>query len=142
MNTKAVSELVHKLGRILIDVAEVVVIIFMGLLIILTVYVAFKDIWMELQGMSTTTIQILVNDVLMIVIYAEILRSILIIRGMGGEGFLSQLSDVVFIVAIREVLVYAITGKSMDILVAAFSLLIVTLVIYLIRTRIEKTGYS
>lgn len=142
MNTEAVSELVHKLGRILIDVAEVIVIIFMGLLIILTVYVAFKDIWMELHSMTATTIQILVNDILMIIIYAEILRSILIIRGMGGEGFLSQLSDVIFIVAIREILVYSITGKSMDILAVAFSLLIVTLVIYLIRTKIEKTGCS
>ncbi|AFL66384.1 phosphate-starvation-inducible PsiE family protein [Desulfurococcus amylolyticus] len=139
MNSKAISESIYKLGRILIDVAEVIVIIFIGLLIILTVYVTFKDIWMELHGMTATTIQILVNDILMIIIYAEILRSILIIWEMRGEGFLSQLSDVVFIVAIREILVYAITGKSMDILLAVFSLLIVTLAIYLIRTRIEKT---
>ncbi|ACL10842.1 Putative uncharacterized protein [Desulfurococcus amylolyticus 1221n] len=140
MNSKAISKSVYKLGRILIDVAEVIVIIFIGLLIILTVYITFKDILMELHGMTATTIQILVNDILMIIIYAEILRSILIIWEMRGEGFLSQLSDVAFIVAVREILVYAITGKSMDILLAVFSLLIVTLAIYLIKTRIEKTG--
>ncbi|WP_276813973.1 phosphate-starvation-inducible PsiE family protein [Desulfurococcus amylolyticus] len=140
MNSKAISESVYKLGRILIDVAEVIVIIFIGLLIILTVYITFKDILMELHGMTAATIQILVNDILMIIIYAEILRSILIIWEMRGEGFLSQLSDVAFIVAVREILVYAITGKSMDILLAVFSLLIVTLAIYLIKTRIEKTG--
>ncbi|MGC8953948.1 MAG: phosphate-starvation-inducible PsiE family protein [Desulfurococcus sp.] len=140
MNNKAISKSVYKLGRILIDVAEVIVIIFIGLLIILTVYITFKDILMELHGMTAATIQILVNDILMIIIYAEILRSILIIWEMRGEGFLSQLSDVAFIVAVREILVYAITGKSADILLAVFSLLIVTLAIYLIKTRIEKTG--
>jgi len=100
-----------------------------------TIYVAVKDLAMVFPDFTLANIQV-VNDVFTIIIYAEVLRSILILRRGREIGFLIPLSEVGFIVVVKEILVSAITRGPLEVLLSAPSLLVTAVTIYIVRVKV------
>jgi len=69
-----------KLGEYLIDFIEAAAIILASILVVSTIYVAVKDLVVVFPDFTLVNIQVVVNDVFTIIIYAEVLRSILVLR--------------------------------------------------------------
>jgi len=126
-----------KLGEYLIDFIEVVTIILTSILVVSTIYVAIKDLAVVFPDFTLTNIQVVVNDVFTIIIYAEVLRSILILRKGREIGFLIPLSEVGFIVVVKEILVSAITRGALEVLLSALSLLVIAVTIYIVRVKVH-----
>jgi len=126
-----------KLGEYLIDFIEVVTIILTSILVVSTIYVAVKDLVVVFPDFTLTSIQVVVNDVFTIIIYAEVLRSILVLRKGREVGFLIPLSEVGFIVVVKEILVSAITRGALEVLLSALSLLVIAVTIYIVRVKVH-----
>jgi len=126
-----------KLGEYLIDFIEVVTIILTSILVVSTIYVAVKDLALVFPDFTLTNIQVVVNDVFTIIIYAEVLRSILVLRKGREVGFLIPLSEVGFIVVVKEILVSAITRGALEVLLSALSLLVIAVTIYVVRVKVH-----
>jgi len=126
-----------KLGEYLIDFIEVVTIILTSILVASTIYVAIKDLAVVFPDFTLVNIQVVVNDVFTIIIYAEVLRSILILRRGREIGFLIPLSEVGFIVVVKEILVSAITRGALEVLLSALSLLVIAVTIYIVRVKVH-----
>jgi len=126
-----------KLGEYLIDFIEVVTIILTSILVVSTIYVAVKDLAVVFPDFTLVNIQVVVNDVFTIIIYAEVLRSILILRKGREVGFLIPLSEVGFIVVVKEILVSAITRGALEVLLSALSLLVIAVTIYVVRVKVH-----
>jgi len=121
----------------LIDFIEVVTIILTSILVVSTIYVAVKDLVVVFPDFTLTSIQVVVNDVFTIIIYAEVLRSILVLRKGREVGFLIPLSEVGFIVVVKEILVSAITRGALEVLLSALSLLVIAVTIYIVRVKVH-----
>jgi len=126
-----------KLGEYLIDFIEVTAIILTSILVVSTIYVAVKDLVVVFPDFTLTNIQVVVNDVFTIIIYAEVLRSILVLRKGREVGFLIPLSEVGFIVVVKEILVSAITRGALEVLLSALSLLVIAVTIYVVRVKVH-----
>jgi len=126
-----------KLGEYLIDFIEVVTIILTSILVVSTIYVAVKDLAVVFPDFTLVNIQVVVNDVFTIIIYAEVLRSILVLRKGREVGFLIPLSEVGFIVVVKEILVSAITRGALEVLLSALSLLVIAVTIYVVRVKVH-----
>jgi len=126
-----------KLGEYLIDFIEVATIILTSILVVSTIYVAVRDLAVVFPDFTLTNIQVVVNDVFTIIIYAEVLRSILVLRKGREVGFLIPLSEVGFIVVVKEILVSAITRGALEVLLSALSLLVIAVTIYVVRVKVH-----
>lgn len=126
-----------RLSGVMVGVIELIVVVLVGVLTVLTIYVTIRDILVLLENPASTGIQVLVTDIFTIIIYAEIIRSMSILSGKLGKSMLSSLAEIGFIVAVREALLTALTGKPMDLLVSSLSLLVATVVVYIVEDRLQ-----
>jgi len=129
---------VLKFGERLIDFIEVVAIVFVSILVAATTYVTIRDLVVVFPDFTLVSIQAVVNDVFTIIIYAEVLRSILALRRGREIGFLIPLSEVGFVVVVKEILVSAITRGPYEVLLSALSLLVIAATIYVVRVKIRS----
>lgn len=131
----SVKRLVHYLieyGRLLILAVDIVIIIVMTVLIGLTTIIIVRDIisiW-NYQSMSIGELQITINDVFLLIVFAEIIRSIIVGRRQP-EMYLVAIAEVGFVISIREVIASVVRGSKIDILYASISSLILAIVLLL-----------
>jgi len=79
-----------------------------------------------------------VNDVFLVIIFTEILRSVLAARRRGEVAYILVLAEVGFVVVFREILRAAIMGTPIDVLLFVVALMVVSITIYVLKV---KVGY-
>lgn len=89
------------------------------------------DLGMEIVKVT----DIIVNDVFMLIIMAELIRFILALRSKP-RGRVVWLAEVGLIVSIREVIVASISKEAFNLLLSAIASLVLALVIWIGRMRI------
>ncbi len=129
------KKLIHYMveyGRMLILAVDIVIITVMTILICLTTVIIVRDIigvW-NYEAVSIGELQITVNDVFLLIVFAEIIRSIIVGRRQP-EMYLVAIAEVGFVISIREVIASVVRGSKIDILYASVSSLILAIVLFL-----------
>ncbi len=132
MSMKRIVYYLVEYGRLLILAVDIVIITVMTVLIGLTTIIIVRDIisiW-NYQSVSIGELQITVNDVFLLIVFAEIIRSIIVGRRQP-EMYLVAIAEVGFVISIREVIASVVRGSKIDILYASISSLILAIVLLL-----------
>ncbi len=132
MSVKRIVHYLVEYGRLLILAVDIVIITVMTILIGLTTIIIVRDIisiW-NYQSVSIGELQITVNDVFLLIVFAEIIRSIIVGRRQP-EMYLVAIAEVGFVISIREVIASVVRGSKIDILYASISSLILAIVLLL-----------
>ncbi len=132
MSVKRIVHYLVEYGRLLILAVDIVIITVMTILIGLTTIIIVRDIisiW-NYQSVSIGELQITVNDVFLLIVFAEIIRSIIVGRRQP-EMYLVAIAEVGFVISIREVIASVVRGSKIDILYASVSSLILAIVLLL-----------
>ncbi|NPA99233.1 MAG: hypothetical protein GXO43_07630 [Crenarchaeota archaeon] len=150
MSVKKLIHYIVEYGRMLILAVDIVIIAVMSILIGLTTVIIVRDIigvW-NYQAVSIGELQITVNDVFLLIVFAEIIRSIIVGRRQP-EMYLVAIAEVGFVISIREVIASVVRGSKFDILYASISSLILAVVLLLMyryvlphRGSIRKSSSS
>jgi len=131
----SIKKLIHYMveyGRMLILAVDIVIITVMTILVCLTTVIIVRDImsvW-NYEAVSIGELQITVNDVFLLIVFAEIIRSIIVGRRQP-EMYLVAIAEVGFVISIREVIASVVRGSKIDILYASISSLILAIVLLL-----------
>ncbi len=147
----SIKKLIHYMveyGRMLILAVDIVIITVMTILVCLTTVIIVRDImgvW-NYEAVSIGELQITVNDIFLLIVFAEIIRSIIVGRRQP-EMYLVAIAEVGFVISIREVIASVVRGSKIDILYASISSLILAIVLLLMyryilphRGSLKKTG--
>ncbi len=132
MSMRKLIHYIVEYGRMLILAVDIVIIAVMSILIGLTTVIIIRDIisvW-NYQAVSIGELQITVNDVFLLIVFAEIIRSIIVGRRQP-EMYLVAIAEVGFVISIREVIASVVRGSKFDILYASISSLILAVVLLL-----------
>ncbi len=119
-------------GRHLILLVDIIIIAVMTILIFFTSIVIARDLrslW-DIERASIAELQITINDVFLLIVFAEIIRSIIVGR-RRPEMYLVGIAEVGFVIAIREVIASVVLGDKQDLLIASISSLILAIVLLL-----------
>ncbi len=129
--TKVVHYIIEY-GRRLILLVDIIIIVVMTILIFFTSIVIVRDLrslW-DIERASIAELQITINDVFLLIVFAEIIRSIIVGR-RRPEMYLVGIAEVGFVIAIREVIASVVLGEKQDLLIASISSLILAVVLLL-----------
>lgn len=127
------SRIVHYLveyGRILILIVDHIIIAVMSILILFTSIIIIRDlsnVW-SIEQATAAELQITINDVFLLIVFAEIIRSVIVGR-RRPEMYLVGIAEVGFVIAIREVIAAVVLGTKTDLILAAIASLILAVVL-------------
>lgn len=127
------SRIVHYLveyGRILILIVDHIIIAVMSILILFTSIIIVRDlsnVW-SIEQATAAELQITINDVFLLIVFAEIIRSVIVGR-RRPEMYLVGIAEVGFVIAIREVIAAVVLGTKTDLILAAIASLILAVVL-------------
>jgi len=133
---RRLEESITKLGARFIVVAELLVVALLAILIAFTIAVAFWDLTHVVAQGPTVEFQYLVNDILLIVVFVELLRSFIEAYRRGREVFVVAISEVATIVVLREVIAAVITRNTMDLLIVSIAALAMAGVLWIVTKKV------
>jgi len=104
-----------------------------------TGYTSVRDLGMVLTPYVTYAeiAELILNDVFMLIVLAEIMRFIIALRASPGTRVIG-LAEVGLIVSIREVIIASLTKEYLGLLLASIASLILTLIIWVVKARILR----
>ncbi|MCD6300529.1 MAG: hypothetical protein J7L82_00480 [Staphylothermus sp.] len=120
-------------GKLLILIVDIIIVAVMTLLIIFTTIIIVRDlshIW-TYEEATIAELQITINDVFMLIIFAEIIRSVIVGR-RRPEMYLVGIAEVGFVIAIREIIVSVVLGTKNDLILSSLASLIMAIVLMII----------
>jgi len=132
----SLSKFIHYLveyGRTLILLVDLIIVAVMTILIVFTSIIIVRDlssIW-SIEQATAAELQITINDVFLLIVFAEIIRSVIVGR-RKPEMYLVGIAEVGFVIAIREVIAAVVLGTKTDLLLAAVASLILAIVLLII----------
>jgi len=130
---------VFSLGEKCIDVIESAVVVLLIVLAALALVFTVRDLALLKPESTISEVQVLVNDVFLVIIFAEILRSVLAARKRGEVAYILVLAEVGFVVVLREILVSVVTRTPIDVLISVVALMVMSITIYVLKV---KVGYT
>jgi uncharacterized membrane protein (DUF373 family) len=131
-----VSKLIHGLveyGRYLILIVDLIIVAIMTGLIVITILILIRDlahVW-TYEKATIFELQIIVNDVFMLIVFAEIVRSVIVGR-RKPEMYLVGVAEVGFVITVREIIASVVIGTKNDLLLSTIAALLMTLVLMII----------
>lgn len=133
--SKRTAERISTFGDIFITIVEMIIIAFVIALIIVTIYYTAQDFTIVASAGTTEELQFLVNDIFMIIVLVELLRSLLAAY-KKKELHLVAVAEVGFIVIIREIVIAALSGSINDIAILSIAALIVVIILWLLLKKV------
>ncbi len=131
----------YTFGRILILTIEIVAISIVIVMIGFTAYYVVCDLLdLALEGGGVDKIQLLVSDVFLLIILAEIVRSFLEAY-RRPEMYIVGVTEVGLVVAIREIVLCAITGSLYDMLLASLAALVLAGALWILVTHVVRSSH-
>jgi len=134
-----VDRIISRVSSNVIFAVEVLVLLLVCLLIIVAGYTSVRDLRGVLTPYVTYTeiAELILNDVFMLIVLAEIMRFIIALRASPGTRVIG-LAEVGLIVSIREVIIASLTKEYLGLLLASIASLILTLIIWVVKARILR----
>ncbi|MEM1664697.1 MAG: phosphate-starvation-inducible PsiE family protein [Zestosphaera sp.] len=115
-------------------VIDVVILVALGIMIAVTTYYLVRDLGTLISYTSTINeLKLIVDYILLLFIFSELLRSVLAVR---GEEYLIVLMETAVVIAIREIYISVISKTTIDLLISSISLVAVIAGLWLIKTRV------
>lgn len=128
----------HLKARRFIDlmmyVIDIVILATLGIMIAVTTYYLVRDLGTLISYTSTVNeLKLVVDYILLLFIFSELLRSVLAVR---GEEYLIVLMETAVVIAVREIYISVISKTTIDLLISSISLIAVIVSLWLIRTKV------
>ena len=132
--TKVAKALV-RYGRGLIIIVESIIIAAISVLIVLTTYYLSRDILASYLAGSAAELQLIMNDIFLLIVYVELVRSILVAY-RRPEMYLVSIAEVGFVITVREVLAAVISKTTMDLLLASLASISFAVVLWIFYRKV------
>lgn len=114
-------------------IVDIVILAALGVMIAVTTYYLVRDLGNLISYTSTVNeLKLIVDYILLLFIFSELLRSVLAIR---GEEYLIVLMETAVVIAIREIYISVISKTTIDLLISSVSLIAVIVSLWLIKTK-------
>ncbi|MEM0244356.1 MAG: phosphate-starvation-inducible PsiE family protein [Zestosphaera sp.] len=134
MGLSATHARARKIVNIIMYVIDVVILVALGIMIAVTTYYLVRDLGTLISYTSTINeLKLIVDYILLLFIFSELLRSVLAVR---GEEYLIVLMETAVVIAIREIYISVISKTTIDLLISSISLVAVIAGLWLIKTRV------
>ncbi len=136
---RAISRLILRFGDLITTFLEGAVLITTTALAAATIFVVLRDFAsMMYVGIDMSTISALVDEVLMLIIFAEIVRSVVVSHGKP-ETYVLAIGEVGFVITIREMLAAVIMRDVYNLLLSAGAALMMAGALWIIKEHVVKT---
>lgn len=133
---RVIENAISRWGTKFITVAELLIVVLLAVLIAFTIAVSFWDLSKVVAQGPTAEFQYLVNDILLLVVFVELMRSFIEAYRRGREVIIVAIAEVAAIVVFREVVVAVITRSPMDVLVVSAASLAMAGVLWIVTKKI------
>ena len=130
-----VAKALVKYGRFLIITVEAVIIAAISVLIVLTTYYLSRDIMISYLAGSAAELQLIMNDIFLLIVYVELVRSILVAY-RKPEMYLVSIAEVGFVITVREVLASVISKTTTDVLLASLASITFAAVLWIFYRKV------
>lgn len=125
---------VKRIVNLMMYLVDVVILATLGIMIAITLYYLTRDLGQLISYASTVNeLKLIVDYILLLFIFSELLRSVLAVR---GEEYLLALMETAVVIGVREIYISVISKTTMDLLISSVSLVAVILGLWIIKTRI------
>ncbi|MEO3994052.1 MAG: phosphate-starvation-inducible PsiE family protein [Desulfurococcaceae archaeon TW002] len=102
-------------------IVDVMILAALGIMIAITTYYLARDLGTLISYTSTVNkLKLIVDYILLLFIFSELLRSVLAVR---GEEYLVVLMETAIVVAIREIFISITSKTTIDLLISSISLI-------------------
>ncbi|MEM4518449.1 MAG: phosphate-starvation-inducible PsiE family protein [Sulfolobales archaeon] len=139
LSVERVEEVVNKSSSKVLFFVEMLALILIIVVVVIASYASIRDLTIILTPYVTYVeiADLILNDIFMLIILAELIRFILALRASPGTRVIG-LAEVGLIVSIREVVIASITKEYLGILLASVASLALAFIIWLIRTKVTR----
>jgi len=130
----SIAKLMISYGRVLVIIVEIIVVAFITVLIILSTYYTARDLMTAFTG-SSRSIPLLLNDIFLLIIYAELIRSIVVGYRMP-EMYLVSIAEVGFIVIVREIIASVISANGITTAIVSSAALMFAVILWIFYGKV------
>ena len=130
-----VARVLVRYGRFLIITVEAIIIAAISVLIVLTTYYLSRDIIISYLAGSAAELQLIMNDIFLLIVYVELVRSILVAY-RRPEMYLVSIAEVGFVITVREVLAAVISKTTTDVLLASLASIAFAVVLWVFYRKV------
>ncbi len=124
-----------KYGRLLVLTVEAVIIASVTVLIGLTTYFLCRDIMKAYLLGSTAELQLIMNDIFLLIVYVELVRSI-VVAYRRPEMYLVSIAEVGFVITVREVLASVLSKTTTDVLLSSVASVAFAIVLWILYQKV------
>jgi len=124
-----------KYGRLLVLTVEAVIIASVTVLIGLTTYFLCRDIMKAYLLGSTAELQLIMNDIFLLIVYVELVRSI-VVAYRRPEMYLVSIAEVGFVITVREVLASVLSKTTTDVLLSSVASVAFAIVLWILYKKV------
>jgi len=135
LSLRLLARYLYKLGESMILLIEFMVIIATTAMTLFAAYYLVRDLSNLTLGSSIQELQILINDVFMLIIFAEIMRSI-IVSHRRPETYIVGIAEVGFVVTIREIFVSILTKTTFDLVLSSIAAVVMAVALWILRSKV------
>ncbi len=122
-------------GRALVLAVETVIIASLSVLIALTTYFLARDIMRAYSIGSVAELQLIMNDIFLLIVYVELIRSI-IAAYRRPEMYLVSIAEVGFVITVREVLASVLSKTTQDVLLSSLASIAFALILWVLYRKV------
>ncbi len=122
-------------GRALVLAVETVIIASLSVLIALTTYFLARDIMRAYSIGSVAELQLIMNDIFLLIVYVELVRSI-IAAYRRPEMYLVSIAEVGFVITVREVLASVLSKTTQDVLLSSLASIVFALILWVLYRKV------
>ncbi|HDD26380.1 MAG TPA: hypothetical protein ENF75_04745 [Acidilobales archaeon] len=122
-------------GRTLVLIVEAIIIASVSALIALTTYYLARDMMVAYRAGSVAELQLIMNDIFLLIVYVELVRSI-IVAYRRPEMYLVSIAEVGFVITVREVLASVIAKTTLDLVLASIASAVFAVVLWILYRKV------
>ena len=127
----SLPSVIAKYGRFLTVLIDFIIIVSVTVLTLFTTYLLYRDLAKVFANEGAVDVSIILNDIFLLVIYAEVVRST-IAAHEEPEAYLVSIAEVGFVISIREMLASVIREKAFDVFLSSLASLVLTITLLIL----------
>ena len=135
MVSMRIPKYIPKFSDAFILISEVFILAFIAALIIITIFYTVQDFGSVTMAGTAEELQFIVNDIFMIIVLVELFRS-LVAAYRRRELYLVAVTEVGFIVIIREMVIAALRRAINEIVFLSISAVALSVVLWLLLKKV------
>ena len=132
---KVMAKGLVKYGKLLVLTVEAIIIASVSVLIGLTTYFLCRDIMKAYLLGSTAELQLIMNDIFLLIVYVELVRSI-VVAYRRPEMYLVSIAEVGFVITVREVLASVLSKTTTDVLLSSAASVAFAIVLWILYKKV------